>query len=251
MKQLLLLLLLVVMFGTASAQSEEVNVVIHKVKPGETVRLISRKYLVSPSDIYRLNEFAVDGISEGMELQIPVKEGQTTQHQKATAAVEKHPESPDNRQVNVADPDEVEAIMDELEGKEAENHHVDKDQSTSNFPVTLHHTVAPGETLSALSRKYHVTVAAIQAGNVKALEHGLKAGQVLLIPGSENPSAQPNVTTEVEILGGIEHIVQPKETLYSIAKKYSVSVDEITKQNEKLLAHGLQAGQVIKIKPNN
>ena len=46
----------------------------------------------------------------------------------------------------------------------------------------------------------------------------------------------------------VKHKVEPKETLYSISKKYGVSVDEIKTQNENILAKGLQSGQEISIK---
>ncbi len=45
----------------------------HQVKLGETVKMLSKKYHVPPADIYRLNKFAVEGIREGMVLQIPAE----------------------------------------------------------------------------------------------------------------------------------------------------------------------------------
>lgn len=44
-----------------------------------------------------------------------------------------------------------------------------------------------------------------------------------------------------------EHIVQPKETLYAISKKYSVSIEEIMKWNE-LQDQNLRSGQALRIK---
>jgi LysM repeat protein len=38
--------------------------------------------------------------------------------------------------------------------------------------------------------------------------------------------------------------------LYSLSKKYNVSVDEIKQQNEVLLKNGLQIGQILTIKKN-
>ena len=64
-------------FGQVKKKELEVDIIDHQVKLGESVRLLSKKYLVDPSEIYKLNKFAVDGISEGMILKIPVprKEG--------------------------------------------------------------------------------------------------------------------------------------------------------------------------------
>lgn len=251
MSKLLLFLFVVMLQNMVSGQSaREVNIIMHEVKPGETIRLISRKYLVSPAQLYELNKFAIDGISQGMVLQIPVK---NPPYQKPVQVVtDTTAESTIHRVVSVADASEVEAIMDSLEESASEV----KDKTV---PVASgsgqQHKVVPGETVSAISRKYGISVAQLQSHNRKLLENGLKAGQIILIPSSssdddfldteatpdQNPVDHQNVT----------HIVGANETLYSISKQYNVSVDEIKRQNEKLLAHGLQEGQVIKIKPNN
>ena len=47
-----------------------------------------------------------------------------------------------------------------------------------------------------------------------------------------------------------KHIVEAKETLYSIAKKYGVTVDELIKQNPKSKDGKLDIGEVLII-PNN
>jgi LysM repeat protein len=46
--------------------------VTHKVTPGEQIIMISKKYLVDPQDIYKYNKGAVDGISAGTTLMIPL-----------------------------------------------------------------------------------------------------------------------------------------------------------------------------------
>ena len=64
-------------FGQNRKKDQEVDIINHEVQLGESVRLISKKYLVDPAEIYKLNKFAVEGISQGMVLKIPVprKEG--------------------------------------------------------------------------------------------------------------------------------------------------------------------------------
>lgn len=54
-----------------SQEDDDVEIVTHKVALGETMLMISKKYLVSPTEIYRLNKKAIDGVSEGMILYIP------------------------------------------------------------------------------------------------------------------------------------------------------------------------------------
>lgn len=80
MKKLLFLLLFTI-FGTAftfaqTAETEKPaeteNIVSHNVAMGETVMLISKKYKVTPYDIYELNPDAIEGITYNMVLKIPM-----------------------------------------------------------------------------------------------------------------------------------------------------------------------------------
>lgn len=54
--------------------TETTTTLQHTVLMGETVMLICKKYVVAPEDIYKLNPEAVNGISPGMVLIIPVDE---------------------------------------------------------------------------------------------------------------------------------------------------------------------------------
>ncbi|MBC7255517.1 MAG: LysM peptidoglycan-binding domain-containing protein [Chloroflexi bacterium] len=77
-------------------------------------------------------------------------------------------------------------------------------------PEPMVHIVQPGETLYSLARMYNTTVWAIMAiNNLKAPV--IWAYRALFIPSSAQP-------------GPIIHIVQPGETLYSIAQHYAISL---------------------------
>ena len=78
------------------------------------------------------------------------------------------------------------------------------------------HTVKPGETLYAISKMYGVTINSIKDSNPDISE-SLKAGTKLTIPTSGNNS--------------IYYTIQPKETLYSISKKYNIDSKLITSAN--------------------
>ncbi len=99
------------------------------------------------------------------------------------------------------------------------------------------HKVDPKETLYSIARKYHVAVKDIKDNNEGA--DNLSIGQTLYIPYTEpvKASAAPS---------GKTHTVEAKETLYSIAKKYNVSVDELKKANPDA-ANGLKVGQPLVI----
>jgi LysM repeat protein len=99
------------------------------------------------------------------------------------------------------------------------------------------HKVSPQETLFAISRKYQVPVGEIQGAN-EVLKQGLKIGQTIRVPYIEK-SAVPS--------GAALHKVASGETLFSISKKYGVSVDSL-KQWNKLLGNDLSVGQALIVK---
>lgn len=99
------------------------------------------------------------------------------------------------------------------------------------------HKVSPQETLFAISRRYQVPVGEIQNSN-EVLKQGLKIGQTIRVPYIVKSDLAPGATL---------HKVVPGETLFSISKKYSVSVDSL-KQWNKLLGNDLSIGQALIVK---
>src|SRR5690606_27265171 len=108
---------------------------------------------------------------------------------------------------------------------------------TINGQVFVIHRVEEKETLFAISRRYRTTVDAILQHNAAA-KNGLEIGQILRVPYTR-PVAKPQ--------GGIVHKVQPKETLYSIARTYGVSTEDI-KQWNNLSGNALSIGQELVIR---
>jgi len=165
-----------VSFGQQSATK-------HTVLKGETIPQIAQNYKTTPSEIYRLNPEAQKGISENQILSLP---------------------------------------------------------ELSQNPNSITHTVAPKETLFGLATKYNVKVEAIQNANTAVLANGLQVGQELVIPQESKTGIVSSKNT---------HLVQAKESLFSIARLYNVSVEDLDKANTALLKNGLQIGQEIVI-PN-
>lgn len=106
---------------------------------------------------------------------------------------------------------------------------------TINGKMFIIHRVEEKETLYAISRRYGATVDAILQQNPDA-SSGIEIGQILKVPYS------PKQKTE-----GAIHKVAPKETLFSIARLYGVSMDEL-KQWNKLTDNTLSAGQELLIR---
>ena len=122
---------------------------------------------------------------------------------------------------------------------------VAKDNPAGSF-VT--HEVLPKQTLYSLSRQYGVSVDELIANNPES-KSGLTVGMLLKIPVKtpqvtkqtvKAPVPTPPVVTKpapkVEKEEKAEapkrtHVVQRKETLYSISRQYDISVEELTRAN--------------------
>lgn len=104
------------------------------------------------------------------------------------------------------------------------------------------HKVDAKETLFSISRKYKASVNDIKLANPET-SSGLNLGQVIRVPYILN-----NTNGKTGSGLGKTHIVEPKETLFSISRKYKISVQELNAANPSL-ASGLQIGQTLII-PN-
>ncbi len=104
----------------------------------------------------------------------------------------------------------------------------------------IEHTVKPGETLYSIAKGNQVEVVNLLAWNGLSITEGLKPGQVLKL---YNPSSLSELGSEefqpTALANPLQpyieqiHEVQPTDTLYSVAKKYSVTIKEIMNWNEK------------------
>lgn len=111
---------------------------------------------------------------------------------------------------------------------------------TINGKVFVLYRVEPKETLYGISTKYQLTVAELVKHNPDA-ETGLKVGSILRIPYTKPQSAA----------GGKFHIVEAKETLYSISRLYSISIEEL-KQWNNLSGNTLSQGDRLRVsKPSS
>lgn len=99
------------------------------------------------------------------------------------------------------------------------------------------HKVSYGETLFSLSRKYQVAVEEIREAN-ETLKQGLKSGQTIRIPKDD---------FSTPVAASSMHKVAYGETLFSISKKYGVTV-ELLQQWNNLGNNSLKAGQNLIIK---
>lgn len=111
---------------------------------------------------------------------------------------------------------------------------------------TITHKVEKGETVGQIAQKYQVTPFDIYQLNPDA-QSGLKPNSILLIQNKSGVKTAKSNSDPKEVT----HEVTPKETLYGIEKKYSVSDDDLKKANPFLEKEGLQIGQVLVIPSKN
>lgn len=123
----------------------------------------------------------------------------------------------------------------------------DLDESPEMDGNFLIYEVQKKNTLYSLAKEYHVEVNDIIAENPQ-VEEGLKKGMKIRIPVAKikgNTDALGYITP-AESSPYRTHMVLPKETLYSLSKKYKVSIDSILMVNNQLPG-GLKVNQLINI----
>jgi len=94
------------------------------------------------------------------------------------------------------------------------------------------HKVEPKETLYGIENKYGITDEDLKKVNPDLVKLGLQIGQILVIPAGTN--AKTAVTTSEKV---VYHEVLPKETKYSIAKQYGITIEELEKRNPEIIAN--------------
>lgn len=106
------------------------------------------------------------------------------------------------------------------------------------------HTVKAGENVTQIAKKYKITPYDIYKLNPEA-KNGINENQVLLISLREYKTEKDKNQEESSLE---TYIVQPKDTKYSLAKKFKITIDDLDNWNKVIVRDGLQEGQVIIVK---
>ncbi len=152
MKNSLCFLFVLSFFSIGFSQTNEnsdIEIISHRVLPGQTVRLISLKYFVTPADIYRLNKSAVEGINQGMILQIPLASERAAKYKADTA-----------------------------------DKSLEKNDIPSSSDNLKQHTVGDAETSSSIAEKYNITITQLTRANSQLLGRNPQSGEILNIPSN-------------------------------------------------------------------
>ena len=105
------------------------------------------------------------------------------------------------------------------------------------------HTVEAGQTLYAISRVHAVPVDAIMAAN-PGVKDGLSIGEEVLVPKDEVVRKEAKNAPVMLADGELLHHVTKRETLFGIARKYELDINDLLERNPQL-ASGLDQGMEV------
>ena len=97
-------------------------------------------------------------------------------------------------------------------------------KDTVDGVVVYRYTVQKSEGLYRISKNFNVSQEELVRLNPTLQTEGLKFGQVILVPVKEEQPAAADSSM-------VKHVIEPKETLYAISKRYGVSVAELQAAN--------------------
>jgi LysM repeat protein len=123
-------------------------------------------------------------------------------------------------------------------------------QSNSNPVTTVNgkeyyqYTIQSGDGLLSIGRKFKISSDEITKANPDVI-NGLKEGQEILIPILKK-SDKKKISLFNSKPDFIQHKVEKKQTLFSISRKYKVSIEEIVKYNPGI-EKGMQEGNILQI----
>jgi len=240
----------VTLASAASSNKAEVEAktISYKVKKGETLSSISKKYNITEEELKASNNLKSNALRLGQNLQIAqvatlasaassnkaeveaapisykVKKGETLSSiSKKYNITEEELKTMNNLKSSVIRFGQELKVNQPLEMASANN----GQKNTKAEPVVATYKVKKGETLSDIAEKNNVSVADIKSLN-NLHSSSIKPGQQLQLASKDVPSEKEAVArTEKTIV----HKVESGESLYVIAKKYNVTIDELKRIN--------------------
>lgn len=119
----------------------------------------------------------------------------------------------------------------------------------------INHVARPGDTPAALSKVYHVSVAAILARNKGLDPCRIKVGDVILVPAPPDTpaptpeAAPPNKAAMVpdEEPNGVRYVVIPGDNPAAIAERFGIPLDILSRANPGIDPKNLAVGRVLSI----
>ncbi len=99
----------------------------------------------------------------------------------------------------------------------------------------IYHEIIPKETIYSIVKNFNISTEELNASNLFLAENGLKIGQVIRIPLKVDETELNAKDTNTQ-----PYLVKPKETKYSITKKFGISIEYLEELDPKIAQKGLQ-----------
>ena len=191
--------------------SKRINWVRHKIKTGETLSQISRKYGSSVTLIKQVNKIRGTNIRAGKYLMVPT----------ATKSLKTYTLSENSRIASI--------------------------QNTNRSGTKQVHIVRSGQSLWSISRSYGVTTQALAKWNAMAPIDTLRVGQKLVVwtKGKRSQTVSINQTRPSNALHALRYTVRKGDSLHRIADRFNIRVADIKRWNR--VGKYLQPGQKLKL----
>ncbi|TNJ44542.1 LysM peptidoglycan-binding domain-containing protein [Tamlana fucoidanivorans] len=246
-----LVLVLCFMMSVCSAKAQ--NFSTHQVKQGETIESISKRYYVTPFDIYKLNPDAKKGLKPNTILIIPIS---AANKPKVTVSKElqgfkEHKTKKKETLYSLAQAYNVEEEDIKKYNKFLYANPLRKGdrlqipvfkitEVVEKVEATKQYTVKAKEGKWRIAYKFGITIEELEALNPD-LEGGLKVGQIINVPNLE--ASEQNVVDDTYSY----YKVLPKEGFYRLKLKLGLEQAELERLNPGLEESGLKSGMILKI----
>jgi len=184
----------------------------HKIKKGETLSHIAVKYNTTAKELRKANNISGNNIRAGKHLLIPVA-------------------SRNQSTYTLSSSQRIKALQ----------------SSNRKNKARINHIVQNGESFWTISRKYKVDMHKLAKWNGMAIRDPLRKGQKLVVWTNNNGSrtaasnGKPSQTIQP-----IYYTVRNGDSLYRIADRYSVSIDDLHSWN-RIKGKYLKPGQKLKL----
>ncbi|MCW3785447.1 LysM peptidoglycan-binding domain-containing protein [Plebeiibacterium sediminum] len=240
-----------------SSQIEDSNeFVYHTIEKGQTLYFLSRKYNVTIEDIKKYNVGADQNLIIGSIFKIPVNKNVDNRIKNTYVF---HKVEPKETLYGISRKYDV-AIQEIIKSNPALQNGILEIGSTIRIPKSafaknetetvektqkledeqyIYHRVQAGDTFYSISNKYNITKEAVYNANPDLNPDDLALGYLVRIPKAEISREEQRISQNDDFK---VHIVKRKETVYSIANKYNINVEDIEMANPTLILTNIKKG---------